>query len=506
MEILGLVDVPLYVLLAVTAVVLTYIFGTWNHNYFKKRGIPGPAPYPFVGNSTDAGFMHDLYAWSQQYGSIYGIFVGRKPALVITDLEILKEVLVKHFDNFRNRMNIPLPYPLSLALFVLEDDAWKRVRNTMTPTFTGVKLRRMCVAISDCSRTLTRNFSKVMGKNDGVNMKAYFGAYSMDVIAQTAFGIKVDSQNDFNNPFVGHAKMLFQPTKLRLACAAITNAVPVLEQVFVNLDLGIFPRKVITFFETITADMMNQRRHDKTHQQEPRTDFLQLMMDASVEEGGGNNNANGQTVKHSVRHLSTEEIVAQCILFFNAGYETTGTTLTFIAYNLARYPDVQEKAYNEIKEILGNEEPNYDNIGKLKYLDNIITETLRLYPPAIALNRVVSETIQIKGLTLSKGQTIFIPVMAIHRNPQLYNDPDSFKPERYEEQAKTISFQAFGFGPRICIGMRLALVEVKVALVNVLRNVKFERMPGTPDVLTFTRNPNILQAKQDITLKLSPRC
>ncbi|XP_048239998.1 cytochrome P450 3A29-like [Haliotis rufescens] len=107
------------------------------------------------------------------------------------------------------------------------------------------------------------------------------------------------------------------------------------------------------------------------------------------------------------------------------------------------------------------EEPNYDNIGKLKYLDNVIVDTLRLYPPGFVLNRVVSETIQIKGLTLSKGQSIFIPVMAIHRDPQLDEDPDSFRPERHEEQAKTISYQAFGFGPRICIGMRQLWLRLK---------------------------------------------
>ncbi|XP_046325528.1 cytochrome P450 3A13-like [Haliotis rufescens] len=505
MEILGLVDVPLYYLLALAAFVLTYIYGTWNHNYFKKRDIPGPAPYPFVGNSFDVGFQNDLYDWCQKYGSVYGIFLGRQPAYVITDLEILKEVFVKSFDNFRNRRKFPLPYPFSLALFALEDDTWKRVRNIMTPTFTGVKLRRMCGPINDCAKTLTTNFSKDRGVNHRFNMKQYFGSYAMDVIAQTAFGIKIDSQNDFNDPFVAHAKMLFAPTKLAQALATLSNVVPILEPIFINLGLGIFPRKVVTFFEKITAELIEQRRNETARRQEPRPDFLQLMMDASTEEGPGEN-ANGETVKHSARHLSEEEIVAQCILFFIAGYDTTGSTLSYTAYNLAKNPDVQEKAYNEIKEILGNEEPNYDNIGKLKYMDNVITETLRLYPPGFVLNRVSSETIQIKGLTLSKGQSIFIPVMAIHRDPQLYEDPDSFRPERHEEQAKTISFQAFGSGPRICIGMRLALVEVKVALANVLRSVKFERLPDTPDVLTFARNPNILQTKEDIMLKVSPRC
>ncbi|XP_046563336.1 cytochrome P450 3A29-like [Haliotis rubra] len=499
MEILGLVDVPLYLLLCLAATVLIYIYGRWNYNYFKKQGVPGPEPTCCIGNNTGANFGHDLYAWSKRYGGVFGIYFGRAPAYVISDPEILKEVMVKSFDNFRNRVIFPVPYPVNLALVFLEDAAWKRVRNAISPTFTGVKLRRMCGAINDCARTLTTNFAKVMGKDAGVNMKQYFGAFSMDVICQTAFGIKVDSQTDFNHPFVVHAKTLFQPTKLAVVSSALSDAVPALGPVFNKLGLGLFPQKSVAFFETITGEMMKQRRNDKTHHQEG-TDFLQMMMDASIEEGNDDKSADGQTVKHSVRHLSTEEIVAQCILFFVAGYETTASTLTFISYNLAMNQDAQGK------EMLRNEEPNYDNIGKLKYLDNVITETLRLYPPAFVIDRTVSEPTQIKGLTFSKGQDIFIPVMAIHRNPELYDDPDSFKPERFEDQDKTVAFQAFGFGPRACIGMRLALVEVKVALVNVLRAVKFDRMPDTPEVLTFAQNPTILQPDKDIILKVSPRC
>ncbi|XP_067675595.1 cytochrome P450 3A29-like [Haliotis asinina] len=505
MEIFGLVDVPLYFLLCLAATVLIYIYGRWNYNFFKKQGISGPEPTCLFGNNTGANFGHDLNAWSKRYGGVYGIFFGRSPAYVISDLEMLKEIMVKSFENFRNRVVLPAPYPMNRALVFLEDAAWKRVRNTITPTFTGVKLRRMCGPINNCARTLATNFSKVKGKNDGVNVKQYFGAFSMDVICQTAFGIKVDSQTDFNHPFVVHAKRLFNPPKLGLALSVLSAAVPALEPVISKLGLGVFRKSDIAFFENITNEIIQQRRIDKTRHQEG-TDFLQMMMDASLEEGQNDSNANGQAVKHSVRHLSTEEVVAQCILFFVAGYETTGSSLSFISYNLAMHPDVQEKAYREIKEMLGNEEPNYDNIGKLKYLDNVMTETLRLYPPAYIFDRTVSETAQIKGLTFTKGQSIFIPVMAIHRNPQLYENPDSFKPERYQDQEKNMAFQAFGFGPRTCIGMRLALLELKVALIHVLKAVRFDPMPDTPKVLTFAQNPNVLQAEKDIILKVSPRC
>ncbi|XP_067687712.1 cytochrome P450 3A19-like [Haliotis asinina] len=256
--------------------------------------------------------------------------------------------------------------------------------------------------------------------------------------------------------------------------------------------------------------MIKQRQNDSKEIREQRVDFLQLLVDAEITDNGAKqengDTASGEAMgKHTVRRLTTDEIVGQGTLFFIAGYETTASTLTFASYNLAMNPDVQEKAYNEIREMLGNEEPNYDNIGKLKYLDNVISETLRLYPPVIALSRRASENIKIKGVTIYEGQTVFVPTIALQRDPRLFKDPHSFKPERHEETSNPLSFLAFGYGPRNCIGMRLALVEAKIALVHVLRAVKFERRPDTQEVLTF-KVSNFLQPEKDIKLKVSPRC
>ncbi|XP_048237551.1 cytochrome P450 3A29-like [Haliotis rufescens] len=401
MEIFGLVDVPLNLLLAIAAAVLVYKYGTRNYDYFKKQGIPGPTPYPIIGSSLSFLIFSKFYSWKQQYGNIFGIFIGKVPALVISDLDILNEVFVKSFNVFRNRMkSIIIPYPFSLSVFYLDNAQWKRVRDIISPTFSSAKLRMMCVAINDCAKTLSNNLSNAAEKKKGVTVKEYFGAYTMDVISRTAFGIKVDSQNEFDNPFVAHAKEMLEQSNMRRLSSMLAG-------------------------------------------------------------------------------LSTDEIVAQSILFFIAGYETTASTLDFLSYSLATNPDVQEKAHSEIEQELENE-PNYDNIKKLKYLDNVITETLRLYPPVIALHRRASETFQIKGLTIPKNQTVLIPTFALQRDPRLFKDPDSFKPERHDEQSNPLSFLAFGHGPRKCLGMRLALVQAKIALVHVLRTVKFERMPDTP--------------------------
>ncbi|XP_067687706.1 cytochrome P450 3A8-like [Haliotis asinina] len=510
MEIMGL-DVPMYVLLVLAVAVLIYIHGTWNFNYFKKQGIPGPTPYPLFGNSISFSFFHKFKEWNREYGNVYGIFMGRTPAYVISDLDILKEVLVKSFNTFRNRMKFSLvPFPFNLGVFFLDDEHWRRVRSIITPSFSSGKLRKMGSAINECSKTLSANLSKAIGKKEGVVMKDYFGAYTMDVISRTAFGIKVDSQNDFNNVFVANVKLIFIQTKQRRILPMIARFCPPLVWVIRKIGIGIFPNGVMSFFQTNITEMIKQRQNDSKENREQRIDFLQLLVDAEIaddadkEENG--DTPNGQTSEtQTVRRLTTDEIVGQGIVFFIAGYETTASTLTFASHSLAMNPDVQEKAYNEIKDMLGDEEPNYDNVGKLKYLDNVIIETLRLYPPVIALHRRASENIQIQGLTIYAGQTVFVPTIALQRDPKLFKDPHSFKPERHDEKSNPLSFLAFGYGPRNCIGMRLAMVETKIALVHVLRTVKFERMPDTQEVLTF-KMANVLQTEKDIKLKVSPRC
>ncbi|XP_046555167.1 cytochrome P450 3A4-like [Haliotis rubra] len=496
--------------------------------------------------------------------------MGRTPAYVISDLDILKEVFVKSFNTFRNRMKLPfVPHPFNLGVVFLDDEHWRRVRGIITPSFSSGKLRKetemSCVGFNcqhisfetgfglltfvlddhiaelfrrhyidvsalgpttppmDCvfsdESRFTLRFAdelsqltslKPLGKKEGAIMKNYFGAYTMDVIARTAFGIQVDSQNDFNNEFVANAKMMFTQSKPRRLLPIVARFFPPLVWVIRKIGVGIFPSRVMHFFQANILEMIKQRQNESKENREQRIDFLQLLVDAEItddkDKHENGHTYNGQaSEKHTARRLTTDEIVAQGILFFIAGYETTASTLTFASYNLAMNPDAQEKAYNEIKEMLGNEEPSYDNIGNLKYLDNVITETLRLYSPVVALHRRASENIQIKDLTIYEGQTVFVPAFALHRDPKLFKDPDSFKPERHDEKSNPLSFLAFGYGPRNCIGMRLALVEAKIALVHVLRAVQFERMPDTQEVLTFT-DSNILQTEKDIKLKVSPRC
>ena len=154
------------------------------------------------------------------------------------------------------------------------------------------------------------------------------------------------------------------------------------------------------------------------------------------------------------KKLNENEILAQCFLFFIAGYETTATTLSFCSYELALHPEIQERLYSETSSAFdANGDINYDILSKLPFLDSVISETLRLYPPVLRLGREAMEDIQLENtdITIAKGVIAEIPVYAIHHSEEYYENASEFNPDRFmpENRAniKPNTYLPFGSGP-----------------------------------------------------------
>ncbi|KAH9368251.1 hypothetical protein HPB48_011571 [Haemaphysalis longicornis] len=206
------------------------------------------------------------------------------------------------------------------------------------------------------------------------------------------------------------------------------------------------------------------------------------------------------------------EAMAQCILFFLAGLDTTSTTLTFATYLLAVHPDAQERLRREVDDCIATHgpEPNLDVISKLKYLHCVVSETLRLYPPATRIERVANKDYVIgdTSVKLPKGCVAIVPVYSMHRDPEFFPDPDSFNPDRFSdenmESIKPYSYLPFGAGPRNCIGMRLAIQTVKLCLLHCIHNVQFVRTENTQVPLRLKRGVGILSS-EDVILGVRQR-
>lgn len=207
--------------------------------------------------------------------------------------------------------------------------------------------------------------------------------------------------------------------------------------------------------------------------------------------------------------LDDDDITQNAFLVLVAGYETTSNTLTLVSHMLVNYPDVQEKVRQELMAALGpdDEEISYNTIQKLPYLNCVIQETMRLYPPIFAF--VTREAVvdkQYGKLRIPTGTAIMAATEYIHRDPSNWENPDTFDPERFLPERRKgqnpLAFQPFGAGPRNCIGMRFAQMELRFTLAHILRKYRLEATPNSDkDPAEIDMNPLVLRIKRGVHVK-----
>ncbi|XP_009075444.1 PREDICTED: cytochrome P450 3A29-like, partial [Acanthisitta chloris] len=482
---------------------LQVFYGIWPYQTFKKLGMPGPRPLPFVGTFLEYrnGVLHFDQICFEKYGKIWGIFDGRQPVLAVLDPILIKNILVKEcYTIFTNRRNFGLNGFLESALNVAADEQWKRIRTVLSPTFTSGKLKEMFHIINHYGEKLVKNIEKKVANDEFVTVKDVFGAYSMDVVASTSFSVNVDSMSNPNDPFVTNIKKFLEFSFLSpvfLFLVLFPFVIPVLEK----MNMTLLPSDVMDFFKGVFAKMKKEREKGSNTD---RVDFLQLMVESQNSHDGSKS-----TETDMDKTLSDEEILAQALIFVFAGYETTSSTLSYIAYNLATHPDVQQRLQDEIDANLPNKAtPTYNAITQMEYLDMVVNESIRLYPAGGRIERVCKKTVELNGVTIPKGMVVMIPAFVLHRDPAYWPEPEEFRPERFSKENKEgidpYTFLPFGAGPRNCIGMRFALLVVKVAVVVLLQNFSFRTCKDTPIPLVLDTK-GFMQPKKPIVLKMVPR-
>ncbi|XP_077880864.1 cytochrome P450 3A4 isoform X3 [Ictidomys tridecemlineatus] len=449
------------------------------------------------------------------------LYDGQQAVLVITDPEMIKTVLVKEYYSVFT--NLPVVLPLGFmqkALFAARDEEWKRLRVLISPVFSSGKLKEMFPIINQYGDTLVNYLSQEVKKGEPVTVKEMFGSYIMDVIISTSFGVNINSLNNPEDPFVKKAKNILGSEFLHpffliimalmgplIACYGGCNPLyevqcsdmnqtpvlfPFLRPVFQALNVCRFSKSALDFLKNAVMRIKQKRLEDK---KKHRIDFLQLMIDSQ----------NSQD-KEPYQGLSDLEIAAQSIIFILAGYHTTSTTLSFIMYLLATHPDVQKKLQQEVDETLPNKAPvTYDVLFEMKYLDMVVNETLRLYPVVERIVRVCKKDVELNGVFIPKGTIVAIPIYSLHQNSMYWPEAEKFYPERFSKKNKDsinpYVYMPFGNGPRTCIGMRFALMNMKLALIRLLQNFSFHPCKETQIPLKLSKTP-FLQPEKPIVLKV----
>ncbi|XP_076302667.1 putative cytochrome P450 6a13, partial [Lasioglossum baleicum] len=325
-----------------------------------------------------------------------------------------------------------------------------------------------------------------------------FFRYSVDIIMSAAFGIICNSFENPDNEFRYWGKKIFDPKPL---WNALILWAP---QVFDMFSLPYTEKDVTNFFTNMFKETVEYRESRKIDRKDFLNLLIQLMRNGYVEPDDSSEDVNVTTSK-----LQMSEAAAQAYVFYLAGFETSSTTATFCLYELAKNQDIQNKVRDEIRtEIQKHGELSYAALQSMEYLHKVISETLRKYPPVVILNRICTKETQLAttNFRIPEGTSITVPVFGIHRDSDIYPEPDKFDPERFsEENIKTrhpYNYLPFGEGPRICIGLRFGLIQTKVAVINAISNNKFKLAPNTPTSLEFEAGTLILVAKGGVHLSV----
>ena len=456
---------------AATVSLGTYLYVREKHNYWRKRGVKGPAPSFPLGNAKFTDRPVNLYMmdWQKEYGNVYGLYRALNPVLVLADAEMVKEALIKNFPKFRDRRIISTQGASSRSLIDQNGEHWKHDRSIMSQTFSSGKMKQMYPLMREAYTCLDRELQKIVDKGEQVDIKTVFAKMSTMVIARCAFATEVDAFADPDHELLKRLQGFFKIDKKRVIAHLLLP-----ERVKKWIKFSVIDPSSTGYIASVCLKILNFRRTEQNRANN-YTDLLQLLMDTNGKENKG---------------FSDSKIIANSVLFFNAGYETTSTLLTWASYALALNPHVQETLHQEVIQAKNEKgEFDYETLFDLKYLDAVINETLRLYPPVPMYDRVCTQDHTFEnGIRIDAGRTVRIHAFSLGRNPDYWTNPEAFDPLRFMPENKDSivagSFVPFVIGPRNCIGMRFALLEAKMTLAEMMCKYKFvpsEDTPAQPD-------------------------
>nr|XP_054922630.1 cytochrome P450 3A21-like [Dermacentor andersoni] len=471
--------------------------------------------------------------WERLYGKVYGFYEGETPKVVISDMDVIKECFVKKASLFTDRPPLVVDIePIRSSLIGLKGDEWKGLRGMLNPSFTSAKIKRMLDTIHQCSDTTTDILRECLS-TDGhatVNISAISQGLSLDIITNCALGWQSivlsekknlsfvffcqqsDCQRNKDDPVIKTlAKILTDSGNwINDVCIVTPILGAIVSYIFPLLSYG----KLFARIEKDLQRLLQSRKRTTA----TASDIVQLMLEVQRSSSAvdkEDNDACARTpcnVKLKPSFITDKHVVSNCFVFLGAGFDTTASTLAFLLYELARHPDEQRRLYDDLVAAFPDHERlAYDELQTLKRFDAVISECLRLYPPLVLTTARVCQvdTRVATGHVIPRGSHVILPTWNVLHDSNLWVDPYKFDPDRFIERpdsgAVFASALSFGIGPRECIGKRLALLELKVALSKLIRRFKFSVSSETQVPLKFKVPLVSLMLERDIVLRVDLR-
>nr|CAD7440164.1 unnamed protein product [Timema bartmani] len=508
-----------------------YLYMSRHYNYWKKKGVPHLKPSPYIGNlkqllrikECPGQFLASLYF--KGVGKPYfGFFIFDRPALIIRDPELIKHILLKEFHHFTDRFataDEKIDPMGGKNIFLIKGSRWRHLRSNLSTTFSSGKLKRMFPLVVKCAQDL-RDYVRENGssKDNPLDVKDVMARSAIDVIASCMYGIDSGALRDPRGEFRKFGKKVFAFSPKR----AIEMLAFFFTPGLIRFVKGMFfQRNSDKFLRGAFTEAVKERETRESFRND-LVDVLLSLKRKKLEE----KEIKGIEKKKDTEELKTleytdEDLVAQAVIFFTAGFETTSITTGFALYELAMNPQVQKKLREQIGQVLDTHDGHitYEAISDMKYLDMVLAETLRMYPPLPFLDRNCIKDFTIPGtdIVIEKNTPVYIPTLGMHRDPILFPEPLRFRPERFTPENKgsihRFSYLPFGEGPHMCIGMRFGLLAAKTELVHLLSSWEVAPHAETPRTMVlspyvlFLRNlgkiPLLFREVWVIVLRSSPK-
>ncbi|MCL4129700.1 UNVERIFIED_CONTAM: hypothetical protein GTU68_029859 [Idotea baltica] len=394
---------------------ISFLVSSWMKNRRMEQTLFSRYDIPYVEPNLCSGSLHELRnnnsdeneiqvidRWIKKYGKVFGYYVGSKPHLLVADVDMIKEILSRKSANYLNRPKLAIKAnPVMDTLVGLRDSRWKEVRHMLSPAFTPAKLKPMMKNMNEKVDILISLIEKKCTTDGQLEWVSTYQGLTLDIISSCAFAMETNCiiEQD-NDPLLAAVRDFLK--KAMNAAVLWAQYFPIIARLMtvINNSWMKSGKATIMIVESLEK-AISARRKDPSAK---RKDILQMILDASEDSNGDLN----KDKMNKVKPLTDKEIIANSWVFLLGGYETTASALAFTTYLLAKHPDVQEKLYEEISENMSpeNDQPTYEDIMKLSYLDQVFNESLRMYPPVSSfLQRETTKADEINGLTIQKKPT-----------------------------------------------------------------------------------------------------
>ncbi|CAK1542623.1 unnamed protein product [Leptosia nina] len=399
-----------------------------------------------------------------------GLYSFNLPVLCINDPDLAKLILIKDFESFQSHGIFSDSFigdPLGGHLFNIHGPKWKSLRVKLSPAFTPGKLKTFFPFVERIANDALEYSESKCKNKETLNFSNFYAKYAMELVGSVGFGIETNGFKNAETEFQKRGHQFFEYTSIYWTIVrAIAFFAP---DFFKKFRMNRTDPNINKFFFNLVKDTVHYRERNNYH----RSDFLQTLIDLKKNDNDVKSEKDRDTYS-----LTFTDVAANTMLYMLAGYETSATTGMYAAYELARNPDIQAKVRDEVNTVLAkhNGQWTYEAQNEMTYVNMVLDETMRKYPPMRALFRRCNRDYKVPNtdLVIEAGTLIFIPIHAIQMDPDIFEDPEKFDPERFTPEKKgkmhPCHWMPFGEGPRKCLGLRQGYIQSKMALVKLLSN------------------------------------